>query len=995
MNFRKLGLACVVCVFFSNIYAAGPSKGIQFYNSEKEDWSFVENKGQLSGENGTLNDAVKYYSHAGGATIFCMPGMVRFTFLKIDNEPGFSEATGKLSNGLKGGKDHVTTSTIDLILKNANARAVISATDMQPYFENYYSSGKQVTEAHTYKTITYKNIYPDIDMVVRARPRGMKYEFVVYPGGRVKDIQLLWNGTNKIALAQDGGMQFAGRLASIRDSKPVSFQKGNAVSTIFILKNNVVRFGINHFDHSKPLIIDPFLEWSTYFGGKDVEQATCIATDNSNNIYITGSTRSIAGIADINAFQPNQGGTFDAFVTKFSSLGVKQWSSYFGGTERDIANGIAVDKAGNIFIAGTTSSTTGIASPGAYQESYIPGTQNNNTNAFVAKFSSNGKRTWSTYFGKGMDNASAISMDDLGDIFITGTTSTLNKGQNDASVQNTNGTSDAYIAKFSNSGSLVWAIPFGGPANENGNGIANDHQGNIYITGQTYSGIHIATPGAYQENHPDADQAEDGFIAKFSANGNLVWGSYFGGNKGARPTGITVDDAGNPYITGYTESTSGIATPGAYQTQYGYAGDAFVAAFTPAGNCNWATYLGGDGDDKSNAIKTDHQGNIYITGNTGSAAAIATTNAWQINMGGGCNDAFTAVFAPTGNLSWATYYGNRGGEVGYGLALDNTGNVYITGVTNSASGMSTPGASQMLDAGKADVFIVKYSQKAIFTNGITLDHTTLANNFKGPQTIKTNVTNHSNVIQDNVKIGWSINGKTQAPYIWTGRLMPDNTVTVTLGKVIFETGKDTIKTWVYSTNDKLLQDADSYVIADTSLAPANAHFTIKQLSSLNHAFMAADTTLTLYKWDFGDPVGHHAFLNYKPVHSFATEDAYHVSLTVNNKNGYSYTFDTLINARMLDIDNNGTGNFKLSVFPNPFQSATSVAYSLGKLTNVKITMFDISGREIGILSSQAQNAGFYQVDVNAEKYKLQPGIYLLKCVFDGVVVTRHIVYGGY
>ena len=291
-------------------FAGNPLPVKQFINNT--DWNFIENKGQVA------DSEIKYYGHQGGVYLSCKPGMISFVFTKVEKESEqISEATSQpsgfpLTKGAAGfgheknQPSKVTTSRPDLILINANPSAKIIASDQQEYYENYYTTGDAdhgIINVHTYKTITYKDIYPYIDLILHSREEGMKYEFVVLPGGKVSDIQMEWNGLEGIKKLKNSGFEYSLALGKIDESKPVSFQDGSYVKSEFVKNDNQISFRIGKYDKSKTLVIDPTILWGTYFGGKLSDAGNAVAIDKSGGVYITGYTRSINAIATSGAYQ--------------------------------------------------------------------------------------------------------------------------------------------------------------------------------------------------------------------------------------------------------------------------------------------------------------------------------------------------------------------------------------------------------------------------------------------------------------------------------------------------------------------------------------------------------------------------------------------------------------------------------------------------------------------------------------------------------------------
>jgi hypothetical protein len=579
---------------------------------------------------------------------------------------------------------------------------------------------------HHYKKVLYQNIYPNIDVEFclgdgGSSPSGrlggaFKYNFIVHPGGNPNDIQLKIDGANATSLTNEGHITIETAYGNIDESLPLSYQldennNQQVISANFKLLSTdnhqlstIYGIGVGNYDATKTLIIDP---WATYYGGSSGDLAHGIAVDSIGNSVITGRTGSASGIATTGAYQTSYGGNNDAFIAKFNASGARQWATYYGGSGDDGGNGIAIDGSGNSVIIGATNSTSGMATSGAYQTS-----NGGNNDVFIAKFNASGARQWATYYGgSGDDYGSGIAVDGTGNIVITGYSYSTSGIATTGAYQTSygGGNWDAFIAKFNASGARQWATYYGGSGDDDGLGIAIDGNGNIVITGYTYSTSGIATTGANQISYGGG--SSDAFIAKFNTSGARQWATYYGGSNYDYGYGVAIDGSGNIVITGYTASTSGIATTGAYQTSGGGTNyDAFIAKFNASGARQWATYYGGSGGDNSYGIAVDSNGNIMITGYTASTSGIATTNAYQSSGGGTYTDAFIAKFNPAGARQWATYYGGSNDDYCYGIAVDGSGNMVITGSTYSTSGIATTGAYQTsFGGGFYDAFIASFT----------------------------------------------------------------------------------------------------------------------------------------------------------------------------------------------------------------------------------------------------------------------------------------------
>ena len=326
---------------------------------------------------------------------------------------------------------------------------------------------------------------------------------------------------------------------------------------------------------------------------------------------------------------------------------------------------------------------------------------------------------WGTYYGAtGIEEGRSCATDASGNIYLSGWTKSnsgiATTGAHQAVFYN-NGTDDAFLVKFNSSGVRQWGTYYGRQYNDDGWSCATDASGNIYLSGYTNSTSGIATTGAHQTTYGGGN--EDAFLVKFNSSGVRQWGTYYGGTGGDFGYSCATDASGNIYLSGYTTSTSGIATTGAHQTTYGIGNrDAFLVKFNSSGVRQWGTYYGGYGDDLGWSCATDTSGNVYLTGEFSnySVSQIATTGAHQTTYGGGNYDAFLVKFNSSGVRQWGTYYGGTGEDRGYSCATDVNGNIYLSGFTESTSGIATTGAHQTrYGGGTSDAFLVKFNSSGV------------------------------------------------------------------------------------------------------------------------------------------------------------------------------------------------------------------------------------------------------------------------------------------
>ncbi len=376
-------------------------------------------------------------------------------------------------------------------------------------------------------------------------------------------------------------------------------------------------------------------QWATYYGGSGSdESASGIAVDPASNIIVTGWTQSLNNISTPGSHQPAWGGgSYDDYLVKFNSAGVRQWATYYGGTADEISWwGAAADPAGNVFLAGGTQSANAIATVGAHQTS-IGGTYD----GFVVKFNAAGVRQWGTYYGgPGTSIPSGVNADGAGNVMMTGQTNSFTAiasvGAHQTSI---GGSYDGYLVKFNGAGVRQWGTYYGGSADEGLDDVASDGGGNVYAIGYTASPNNIATASAWQTSF--AGGQWDVCVVKFDPAGVRQWGTYYGGPARDPGYAIAVDAAGCAIAAGEAQSTTGIATSGAFQTTLGGGGvDAFVAKF-----CSVVPLT-------VTALQTDVSCNGQCTGTASANASGGTTPytyAWTPS--GGTNANATGLCAGT------------------------------------------------------------------------------------------------------------------------------------------------------------------------------------------------------------------------------------------------------------------------------------------------------------------------------------------------------------
>jgi len=366
------------------------------------------------------------------------------------------------------------------------------------------------------------------------------------------------------------------------------------------------------------------LVYSTYLGGVD---GRSIAVNSAGNAYVTGGVTSASNFPTTpGAFQATSPGGKDAFVTALNAAGsALVYSTYLGGSSDEFGYGIGVDGAGNAYVTGTTSSTNFPTTPGAFQTAL-----GGQSDAFVTKLNPAGLAAYSTYLGGwGADSGYGIAVDSAGNAYVTGAAGSPNFPRTTGGTSQSG--LHAFVSKLNPAGSapLVYSIFLGGSYNI-GNGIAVDHLGNAYVTGISYVSDFPTTPGVYQATFGGA---WDAFATKLNPAGFALYSTFLGGSSKDGGYSIAVDGAGNAYVTGFTFSGNFPTTPDALPppTQGSHA---FVTALNPAGSAIYSTYLGGSIQEFGYGISVNSAGNAYVTGTTASTNFPTTPGAFQTTLSG-------------------------------------------------------------------------------------------------------------------------------------------------------------------------------------------------------------------------------------------------------------------------------------------------------------------------------------------------------------------------
>ena len=669
-------------------------------NNEKE-ISFIENKGQVADQNNNPRPDVLFSGTDGKMVFHIKNNGFSYQLNKIESWKVAENSPGAPSQEVPEMiPDQTTLYRIDAFWKNCNTN-LQSTTDITlPGFNNYYLPvcPNGATNVKSFSGITLKNLYNNIDIHYYSKNGMLKHDYIVAAGADYKQIQIELKGA-EISLEKDGTLLLKTILGNIQEGAPLVFQDGKQIKSNWILENNVLSFNIPSYDKSKELIIDPLVRvWGTYYGGSGVDYGYGCSVDGSGNSFHAGYSNTTFGtaIATVGSHQAFFGGSsYDAYLVKFNSAGVRQWGTYYGGIGLDYGQWCTTDGSGNSYLSGYTQSTGNISTAGCHQFTF----GGSSYDGFLVKFNTNGIRQWGTYYGgTGVDYGQRCATDPSGNVYFTGYTQSTNNISTAGCHQFAFGGSsyDAFVVKFNSAGVRQWGTYYGGTALDYGFSVGTDASNNVYLGGYTGSMTNISTAGAHQTVF--GGSSYDAFLVKFNTSGVRQWGTYYGGTSLDYGQATACDNTGNVYLAGYAQSTNAMATPGAHQTVFGGSSyDAFLVKFNTSGVRQWGTYYGGTALDYGQCVATGTS-NVYLSGHTGSntGTVIATPGSHQASFGGSSYDGYIAEFNSAGVRQWATYYGGTGLDYAGACAASTTGFVYISGYSGSNTGtvIATAGGHQ-------------------------------------------------------------------------------------------------------------------------------------------------------------------------------------------------------------------------------------------------------------------------------------------------------------
>ncbi|PZX94906.1 hypothetical protein DOS84_04985 [Flavobacterium aquariorum] len=706
-----------------------------FAQNKNKTIGFKENKGQIIDQKGKPNNAVKYLLNSGGLNVQLKKNGFSYDVYEAKKHPinhSHDEKKKPLPFPSKD-NDKLPDYTleyqfhrIDIDFVNSNPKVELITEEKSLDYDNYYNipnKPKGVLMVHQYKQITYKNIYPHIDVVFSVPKDTLKtveYNFVVHPKGKISDIQLKFSGAQ--TELKDNKIRMTVRFGEMEETLPASWtEDGQSKKDIAVgytkIKKNVYGFASSGNVSEKTLIIDPVPTrlWGTFYGdhtgSAQVLSTSSISTDSFGNAYVAGSTNAQnSSYATTGAHQTTQSSSYlNGIIEKFSPNGNRLWGTYYGGQNYCGISDIKIDFQDNVIVTGTTQDPTDISTVGSYKQT-LGGYQD----AFLAKFNSSGVRLWATYFGgEDQDLGFAVDVDISNNIYLIGQTASTtgiainSKFQTHLNLDpNFSNSVDGFLTKFGSTGNLIWSTYVGGETSDILNDIAVKNNF-LVIGGTTYSFNNISTPGVFQELH-DPITHPDGVVYKFSLDGERTWATYYGGEQIEDIYAIEIDDEDNIYIGGETASNNNITTPDSFESSNPFSYKGFLAKLNTNGKRIWGTYIG-----QAHIYSIVFRNNSIYLGATNfgfSYAKLTTPCSYRSNKH---FERYIAKFSKDADFIWGTDIGGDSMDSPTKIALDQNNNIFASSISSENNGIADASSYQSNVLGFHNYFLMKFEESVM------------------------------------------------------------------------------------------------------------------------------------------------------------------------------------------------------------------------------------------------------------------------------------------
>jgi hypothetical protein len=552
------------------------------------------------------------------------------------------------------------------------------------------------TNVPTYGRVTYRDVYPGIDLTFHGQGARLEYDWLVRSGADPQRIRLAVRSAGAPAVDSHGALRFGG--LPVMQSRPTLYQAGpsgrNLVAGGYALAgHDIVDFRVGRYDRSRTLVIDPVIMFAELLGGSGSDVPCCIQVDARGNIYIAGSTTS-SNLPVRNAYQSHLRGVEDMFVLKLSPSGSLVYGTYIGGNNVAQAFGLAVDGSGRAYITGNTKSADFPLVPQPAQAKFPGGVP-----ATIVSLSAQGNALRYSFLmaNGGADYAYAIALDPQGDAYVA-----LAMGEPALNTPHDNPRAEVLKVDRNGPGGAGTTVKsIGGSGPDTPTGIAVDKQGNVIVVGVTSS------PDFYVSRAIQSTLGgnSDAFVIKLDAGLNtILFSTYLGGSDEDEATAVAIGGANNIFVTGYTASRT---FPVKNTIDVVQADSPFIVKLSSdGGRLLYGTIIGTAKETSPRAIAVSKQGYATIGGFTGGGLVTQNPLRGQDNFSG-LQAGFVATLGAAGQrLIFSTFLGGSSDTAVFGVAIGGSGNLFATGTTRWAHFPTTRGP-RFNGSGGENGFVVK------------------------------------------------------------------------------------------------------------------------------------------------------------------------------------------------------------------------------------------------------------------------------------------------
>ncbi len=603
---------------------------------------------------------------------------------------------------------------------------------VMPKAEGGVSAIGKTALAQQLREVVYQNLWEGVSLTYDATGNAItESTYNIAAGADVASIRLKYNVP--VELQENGSLKFKFNKGYIAESPPVAWQEiGNKripVIVAYKVSGEEVGFRVGKYDASQPLTIDPKYSWNTFYSSgvsrmvrraafhssnklsvseqsaddsssvvSDTGQA--IAVDSSDNVYITGQSQGTwngpNGQLPLNAFAGSQ----NIFVLKLNSSGQYLWHTFYGSGVGDEGQGIAVDGNGNIYVAGYSIAAWNGPSGQIPLNAFTGGSDT--SNSFVLSLNSSGTYQWHTFYGSGDDDAGqGIAVDSNANVYVTGYSAGPWNGPsgqapiNAFNDNNSSGILNIFVLSLNSSGAYQWHTFYGSGIADEGQGIAVDRNANVYVTGDSLGTWNGPSGQPPVNAFSGSSGISNIFVLSLNSSGAYQWHTFYGSGIDDEGQGIVVDSNANVYVTGYSSGTwngpSGQAPINPFPGSSGAAyppSTIFVLSLNSSGTYQWHTFYGSGIADDGQGIAVDSSANVYVTGYSSGSWNGPSGQAPLNTFAGssGTPDIVILNLSSGGAYQWHTFYGAGYGDEGQGIAVDSSGNVDVTGWSDSMWG---------------------------------------------------------------------------------------------------------------------------------------------------------------------------------------------------------------------------------------------------------------------------------------------------------------------